>query len=633
MKKAAFFICILSACVHTAKSQKYAVSHIPDSVRESSDLVIREDLLEFEVLSKGKGTRRVKVVKTILNSDAESHSKLIAFYNDFNKLTSISAKVYNRLGIQTNEWKKKDFEDWAAYDGISVYSDNRIKSLDIDYPSYPYTVEFQYTVQNDGLMFYPRFTFNTDDGVVEHSVLKITMPASETLRYKLQNAPEPDVASNAETNIYTWALKDLEQFQRAPYSGPAGKQLIKVFTAPKAFEFGGYTGSMESWEHLGQFQNQLLQDLEPLPLLKREQIRSLVANANSDREKIEIVYKYLQENFRYVSVQLGIGGWQPFSPQFVDEKGYGDCKALSFYTKSLLDVVGVESLYTLVEAGPNPRPLDKNFSISSFNHVILCAPNHGDTLWLECTSQTGPLGYSGKFTGNRDVLLVTADGGKVVRTPNYTEEDNTQFRIATINISKDNSAEFKIETTYRGTQYENDGLHFVLHQGQDQKEEWVSENLNLADFRIAAFKFENNPEVIPDATVRISGSSQNLVSGSSKRAFLQPNLLNTWTFVPDENDKRVEDVIISESFHDIDSIWFEMPDSMFPEYLPNATSISVPFGEYSSEVINNEGKLLYVRKMILREGTYPPSYYNELRGFLKKVTKADKAKVVLSKRT
>ena len=121
---------------------------------------------------------------------------------------------------------------------------------------------------------------------------------------------------------------------------------------------------------------------------------------------------------------MGIGGWQPFEASLVDQYGYGDCKALSNYTKSLLESLNIEARYTLVKAGEDEPNIISDFPSRQFNHVILCVPNQGDTLWLECTSQTNPFGYTGTFTSDRDVLVVTDGGGKIVHTPVYSQKDN-----------------------------------------------------------------------------------------------------------------------------------------------------------------------------------------------------------------
>ena len=66
----------------------------------------------------------------------------------------------------------------------------------------------------------------------------------------------------------------------------------------------------------------------------------------------------MQNNTRYISIQLGIGGWRPFEAAYVASKGYGDCKALSNYMYSLLKEAGILSYYTLVKAGAGEEDIN-----------------------------------------------------------------------------------------------------------------------------------------------------------------------------------------------------------------------------------------------------------------------------------
>ncbi|MDP4989490.1 MAG: DUF3857 domain-containing protein, partial [Polaribacter sp.] len=109
----------------------------------------------------------------------------------------------------------------------------------------------------------------------------------------------------------------------------------------------------------------------------------------------------MQQKTRYISVQIGIGGWEPIAANLVDDVGYGDCKGLTNYTKALLDVADVTAYYTVVYADDR-IDVDKDFSSLQGNHVILNIPNNGKDVWLECTSQTMPFGFLGDFTDDRD---------------------------------------------------------------------------------------------------------------------------------------------------------------------------------------------------------------------------------------
>ena len=89
----------------------------------------------------------------------------------------------------------------------------------------------------------------------------------------------------------------------------------------------------------------------------------------------------MQNKTRYVSIQLGIGGYQPFEASVVDKTGYGDCKALSNYMLSMLETIGIKGHYALIMAGQNSPELEEDFPSSQFNHAIVAVPNGADTLW------------------------------------------------------------------------------------------------------------------------------------------------------------------------------------------------------------------------------------------------------------
>ena len=68
-----------------------------------------------------------------------------------------------------------------------------------------------------------------------------------------------------------------------------------------------------------------------LPEDIKKKVHELTDHLKDPREKINVLYDFLQKNTHYISIQLGIGGWQPFPADYVAAKRYGDCKALSNY--------------------------------------------------------------------------------------------------------------------------------------------------------------------------------------------------------------------------------------------------------------------------------------------------------------
>jgi transglutaminase-like putative cysteine protease len=155
-------------------------------------------------------------------------------------------------------------------------------------------------------------------------------------------------------------------------------------------------------------------------------MKTLVGTETDPVKKAKIIYKYVQEKSRYVNISIGIGGWKPMLASDVDRLGYGDCKALSNYTKALLKAVDVPSYNTILYGNPKKRNIEADFVSMQGNHMILAIPNKNSFIFLECTSQVDPFGYQGTFTDDRDVLVVKPEGGEIVRTKIYQDEDNAQ---------------------------------------------------------------------------------------------------------------------------------------------------------------------------------------------------------------
>ena len=615
--------------IESSHAQSYSVNEIPEKLTEDTDLVVRKHITDFEVINVREGRKRVTRAITLLNSNARNYRTFAVGYDDMIDIKSIGLKIYDKHGTLIQKYKSKDFDDVSSYDGFSVFSDNRLKIISISDDRYPYTVEFEYEVLYEGLMFYPEQTFNSSRSTVEYSSFSIKVPTDLDLRYKLQNAEKPEIKLLEGYKEYTWEYKNLDRVIREPYSPPIEETLIKVDTSPGKFEFGGYQGDMSTWNGLAAFQRKLYTGLDPLPDKTAMAIKDLTKDAKTVEEKIDIVYNHLQNNFRYVSVQLGIGGWQPFSPAFVDEIGYGDCKALSFYTKTMLESIGVSANYTLISAGSDFERLDPAFPTSNFNHVVLSIPNEADTIWLECTSQNSPMGYSGFFTGNRKALMITDSEGVVVETPKYHMEDNQQIRKCFAKIDSEGMMTLDFSTKYTGLQYENDDLNFVLNQSKEDQQEWLYETISLSDFIINDFNFTLRKEKIPEALVQVTIQSNKIVSKSGNRIFIEANLLNQSPSIPSEVENRTTDIMLNVPYLDIDSVTFEIPANSIIEFAPEDQTFSSAFGAYSSSYKIENRHIHYIRKISMNEGRFPPEKYEEFREFRSAIYEADRQKMVI----
>jgi len=317
------------------------------------------------------------------------------------------------------------------------------------------------------------------------------------VRIKAQNMPtKVAIAEMATTTSHRWEVRNLTAVELEPYSIARNRQMPMVYTAPTDFAVDDYNGTIKSWGDLGTFYHQLNSNRTALPTDFSAKIKALVANEKTDVARIKKLYEYLQNNTRYVSIQLGIGGWQTMTATDAATKGFGDCKALTNLMGAMLTDIGIKSYPVLVRAGEDEADILYDFPSFQFNHVFVCVPNNKDTLWLECTSQTNPMGYLGTFTGNRHVLLITEKESKLLKTPSLTPTDNAQLRKSLIVLKENGEAKASVKTMYKGEQQEK--FAAVLHHmtASDQRK-WLEGDLDLPSVEIEKYGWVEQRDRVP----------------------------------------------------------------------------------------------------------------------------------------
>ena len=295
--------------------------------------------------------------------------------------------------------------------------------------SYPYTVNDEVDEVQGFRALHGWLPQNSETVSVENARYTIVAPKDYQVRFKGFNAMTAPLESAEGTNkIYTWEIKGIPAQKEEEFVSSWNSLSPMLWTAPSTFEAEGYKGDMSTWKSFGQFQFELLKGRDVLPQETRQQVHRMTYTIKETRRKVAVLYEFLQQNTRYVSIQLGIGGWQPFDANFVATKKYGDCKALSNFMIALLKEAGIVGKYVLIKSGRNPPNFLTDFSVSQFDHVICCVPQTKDSIWLECTSEALPAGYLSSFTSDRYGLMVDESGGTLVRTPKYGIKDNLQIK-------------------------------------------------------------------------------------------------------------------------------------------------------------------------------------------------------------
>ncbi len=608
---------------------------LDEALTKHANAVFRLDEMSIHLKSKREMTYKVKQAVTVLNAAGNGFARTNLYYDKERKIKRIEARVFDKRGNETEHIKRKDFQDVSAVDGFSLYLDDRALRYRYTPVEYPYTLEFTYEVEtSDTGIFPPWFFLPGYMASVEKSTYTISY-ASEALKpiineYRLS---EIEISKTEDNGKIVYSAQDIKAIKKESHCPPFNDISPKLLGRMTNFHYKGLDASVNDWNDLGSWVHRnLLQGRTQLPESTKNTVRNLVSGVTDHLEKAKLIYKYVQENTRYVSVQIGIGGFQPISALDVDQVKYGDCKGLTNYTKALLSVVGVKSYYTLVEAGGTKVDFLDDFpDLAQGNHAILAIPYNDMYYWVDCTSQVHPFGFVGDFTDDRKVLVVKPDGGELVKTVSYLNEQNYQKTKADCSLDENGQLSANLTITTLGTQYDN---RFKLQEKSPEaidkhyKDYWgVINNLKLT-----SYNFKNDQEQVKFIE-SLSILAENYSAKSGDRILFAPNAFNQNDYVPNRYRTRHLPFEISRGFLDEDEFSISLPKGYAIEALPNATKVENEFGHYNLSVVYEESDntISYKRSLLIKEGSYTKEKYKSYRDFRKQVARMDRSQIVLLK--
>lgn len=592
--------------------------------------IIHDSKTRVVLYSKDKLVVTKEIVITILDEEGKDRGVFFVTYDNFSKINDAKLWVYTTQGEILEKKKLSDFADVGLSGYVSFYDDLRMKYYNPLVKKTPYTVHYIYEKTYTDFMsltsWNPQFA---SDLYVCQASLEVINQSDISYNTLIKNIPDSILTFNDSGNVKTWKVENIAPITLEKYGPTSEEQMPKIEFDLESFEVDGYAGSFESWSDFGQWSYELNKGRQELPPTTVQYIRNMTDSISDPKEKAKRIYEWMQTETRYISIQLGIGGWQSFSAQHVDEKKYGDCKALSNYTKALLAAANIESYYSLVGAGYHVPPLDTMHVSNEFNHVILCVPFKSDTIWLECTSDQTPFGYLGGFTDDRWALLIKDGGSRLVKTTSYSASQNRLQRKTEIILNEEGGVEAKLYAEFHNIQVKKRLSQF--EEPLNKQKENLYESININGFHIEQLSNEFLKAREPIIKESMEFSVIKLATTTSSKMFLPLFYLNHKSKFLKEDTARIHPVVLDESFTHIDSVFYQIPENFQIKSIPENVDISSDFGFYQAQVIQNGQQVIYVRKRVQQKGRFPAEKYHDLMNYENAIKKADKINLILEK--
>ena len=627
-----FFLLLLIPAALFSQDISYAVSKIPSELQENANAVVRLNQKQIKIVSRRSMLITTKSVVTILNEKGLRHMDASEYFDKSTKVKSIEALILNESGQEIKKIKRKDFKESSVSEG-SIITDNKLLYLDYTPIMYPFTMVYQSEVETSNTAFIP--AWYPISGVylsVEKSVFSISYLPELGFKYKAFNFEGYSNISKQEgSNEITFTANNIQPIKHEDYSPSYRSYMPHVLFGLTSFNLEGVEGTASDWKSFGAWMyGSLLKDTDEVSVETQNKIKALVGNEKDPLKITKMVYKYVQDKTRYISIQLGIGGWKPMLAKDVDRLGYGDCKALSNYTRALLNTVGVPSYYTVIYGDTQRRDLHEDFVSMQGNHVILAVPIENKMYWLECTSQVNPFGFQGDFTDNRNALIVKPDGGEILKTHEYLSDESSKISMGNYSVNEHGAISGMITIKSKGIRYDEKYLN-ENKSVEDLDKYYKDYFRHINNLKLKKISLHNDKDNVEFSEELMVEATEYAKSNAGKLMFAL-NAYNPKTGMPQRYRTRNNPFEVERGSYDYDEVLINLPLGFAVEAKPDNLEVKDVFGYYKAEyVLVNENQILYKRTFKANAGYYDKKEYENFRKFNEQIAKNDNAKIVLIK--
>ena len=364
----------------------------------------------------------------------------------FQRLTAFEGSVRDTLGQALYTVGLKDVRSETPFSEFRLYSGDVVRAVDLSAPQPPYVFEARWKVEIDNPFFWPDWVLG-DSYPRRLASYRVAVPPRYEIRYQ---QVMPSLLRSAEKQprreVTKWVLSNWV----AP-EGEVSNHTITplVYVAPQEFRVGATKGRTDTWEALGRWYWNLTSGRLGLT---KEQVRAVnqrLGEVVGARAQAAALKDWVSDNWRYVAIEVGLGGWQPHASHDVFDNRYGDCKDVVFLWVSMMRERGLEAYPALIRAR-NPLQIDPSFPKDWFDHVVGVTIIDGDTLWTDLSDRRYRLGSLPPSCEARWALVVGNFGGRLVWTPVRSSVENRQVLHCRGRVDDRGNLEFDAHVTSRG---------------------------------------------------------------------------------------------------------------------------------------------------------------------------------------
>ncbi|HEX8816844.1 MAG TPA: DUF3857 and transglutaminase domain-containing protein [Terriglobales bacterium] len=618
------------------------------SYDEKTDAVLIYSDTHVTVDSVDKIRTHVREAYKILRPEGRKRGQLAVIYRSpLQKVTLLHGWCIPKEG-KDFEVKDKDAIDAAppSVPGAELMSDVRAKILDIPAPDPGNVVGYEYEIEEQPLMLQEVWQFQGIEPVKEG---RFTLSLPSGWEFKSAFLKYPDVKSTESgSNEWQWVVNDVDGIRHEPdmppYYGVVGRMLITLFPP------GGLTPAkgFADWNGMGEWYLNLTKGrVDASPEIKQK-VQALTASQPTTLKKMQALAGFVQNDIRYVAIELGVGGYQPHAAPDVFSHRYGDCKDKATLLRSMLNEIGVESyhvvIYTMRGAVTPEMPAH-----SGFNHVITAIklpdgvddpslvaiiqhPKLGRLLFFDPTDELTPFGQlRGPLQANYG-LLVTPYGGELTELPQEASVMNGVQRTAKLMLDPDGTLHGEVKEVRVGDRASSERWQLRETTTDKDRIKPIEQLLgnSLSNFRITQASVVNFTRNDQPFGFTYSFESQNYAKNAGDMLLVRPRVLgNKAENILETKEPRKFPVEFRGPLKDTDSFEITVPPGYTVSDLPDPVDLDYGFASYHAKAEVKDNVIAYSRSFEIKELSVPVSKADELKKFYRLINADERSTAVL----
>jgi tetratricopeptide (TPR) repeat protein len=452
--------------------------------------------------------------------------------------------------------------------------------------------------------FWADYDFDKNSIMLDEQ-LDVDVPADRPLKLKNKPGMDPKVSEENGRRIYHWTSSHLEREDDAKDKEKDKKKKKKN---PEEERPDVQLTTFVSWEEIGRWYASLEKDRRAPSPEVRAKAEELTKGLDTDLDKVQALYDFVARNFRYVSLSLGVGRYQPHAAGDVLHDQYGDCKDKHTLLASLLEAEGLHASSVLINSS---RKLDPDVpSPSQFDHVITMLPMPHEEVWMDTTAEVAPFRLLAYTLRRKLALVIPGDGGTphLEETPADTPMPDSEIAEVDGKINQIGKLEAHVHYTFRGD--EELMLRSIFRRVPEAQWQRVVENVNAGiGGDITNLKISDPAATREPFTMTYDVAKPNFLDWSKKKFDLtlplcQFNLPDVGNTDDEDTNSDSEVLKLGPKAEYVYKIKLELP-AKYTAHAPLPFSLKRDYAEYQATYKLEGATLTASRTLIMRQDELP----------------------------